>query len=80
MQPPLKSQLCMMNRDDIKPQNIRIRPKALFKRLASGGFQEFRSLLRSFCLDLKKVEGKVINNKLNPDNIFLTKEYKLSLA
>lgn len=80
MQSPLKSQLCKIFRDDINPKNIRIRPKALYKRIAADGFQELRSLLRSFCQDLKKIEGKVINNKVNPDNIFLTKEYKLCLA
>jgi len=37
-------------------------------------------MLKELCIELKKVEGKVINNKINPNNIFLVKDYKLCLA
>lgn len=39
MQPPLKSQLCKITKDDINPQVVRLRPKALFKRIAADGFR-----------------------------------------
>jgi serine/threonine protein kinase len=80
MQSPLKDQLCKVGRDDLNPQNLKVRPKPYFKRLAADGFQELRALLRGLCLDLKAVQGKVINNKIYPDNLFLTKNYKLCLA
>ena len=37
-------------------------------------------LLRELCIDLKKVEGKVYNNKINPANLFLMNRERLCLA
>ena len=80
IQSPLKDQLCKIGCDPANPLNLRVRPKALFKRLSANGFQELKALLRLFCQDLKKIEGKIINNKVTTENIFITKDYKLCLA
>ena len=66
MQPPHKDLVCKVGVDEVNPLNLKIRVKPLFKRLSANGFQELRSLMKSFCLDLLKVKGKVINNKVNP--------------
>ena len=46
IQAPLKDQLCKIGNDPANPQHLRVRPKALFKRLSANGFLELRSLLR----------------------------------
>lgn len=39
LQLPLKDLICKMTPDEVNPQLLRIRPKALYKRLAANGFQ-----------------------------------------
>lgn len=59
---------------------MKIKPLSLHKRLTANHCQELIILLRQFCFDLKKIQGKVLNNKINPANIFLLKGYRLCLA
>jgi len=35
--------------------------------------QELIFLIKSLCQELLKVDGRVINNKINPSNIFMMK-------
>ena len=55
IQPPLKDQLCRIKCDPGNPQNLRVQPKPLFKRISANNFQELKALLRLFCEDLKKI-------------------------
>jgi hypothetical protein len=57
-----------------------ILPKALHKKLLSNHSQELIILLRNFCLEMKKIEGKVLNNKINLSNLFIVNASKLVLA
>jgi hypothetical protein len=71
LRPPIKDQLMRILPDEANPTQLKIKQKALHVRLLANHCQELSLLLRNLCLELKKVDGRVLNNKVNPANLFL---------
>ena len=50
------------------------------KYLLANNCLELKHMIREICLILKKVENRILNNKINPSNIFILKGNKVCIG
>ena len=58
---------------DIENKFYTLKPKNYHKKLMANGCEELKRVLRDFCLAMKRVDGRLVNNKVNTGNIFVVK-------
>lgn len=71
---PLKDSILRLMPDETAPGHLKIKAKPLHTQLLANNCQEAAALLRSLCQQLLQFQGKVLNNKINPSNLFLFPE------
>lgn len=81
MNQPLKNLTCRIQPSfDGGSAKFKVTSTHYRKYLLANGCEELKHVIREICSVLKKVEGKILNNKLNPTNIFVEQGGKVSLG
>ena len=73
MTQPIKNSICRIVPNMDGPFKYKVRSSAFRKYLLSNQCLELKHFIRQICGILKKLKGKVLNNKVNPTNIFIVK-------
>ena len=78
---PIKNAVCRLSPTvDNGAAKYKVRNTIYRKYLLANNCQELKHLIRETCLILKKVENRVLNNKINPSNIFVLKGNKVCIG
>lgn len=65
---------------DAESKFLTLRPKKYYKKLLANNCEELRRVIIDLCEQLRKIEGKLVNNKLNTANLFIGKNENLRLG
>lgn len=71
--PSLRELLFKAKKMDTDSKFFTLRPKKYYKKLMANNCEELKRILIDLCLQLIKVEGKIVNNKINTGNLFIGK-------
>ena len=70
---PIKNSICRLITSVEGPYKYKVRNSPFRKYLLANECLELKHMIRQICNTLKKIEGRVLNNKVNPANIFVLK-------
>jgi hypothetical protein len=71
--PNLKDLLFKAKKMDTDSKFYTLKPQKYHKRLLANRCEELKRVLRDLCATLHKVEGRIVNNKVNTGNLHVAK-------